>query len=233
MSHRRKIIWLAGVILTMIALVWLFREPIVSGVSAIYHVFTDREKTQAFISQFGIGAPLAFMGIQVLQVLFAPIPGEATGFIGGYLFGASRGFLYSSLALTLGSLINFAIGRFLGKRYVRKLIPRHTREKMDFLLRHQGVMIVFIFFVIPGFPKDYLSLFLGLTALPIKAFLILAAIGRMPGTLMLSVQGASLYDRNYTVLVLLAIACVAVIYLAYRYREPLYRWIEKQNHLNN
>lgn len=170
------------------------------------------------------------MGIQVLQVIFAPIPGEATGLIGGYLFGTLLGFLYSSIALAAGSWINFAIGRLLGKRYVRKMIPESYLNRMDFLLRHQGVLVVFILFVIPGFPKDYLCLFLGISTLPIRAFMLVAAIGRMPGTLMLSLQGASLFDGDYTVLATLFGACLLLVYLAYRYRESLYRWIEKQNH---
>jgi len=215
----------------MSVLVWLYWEPLARGFSTLYHVLTDREKVKVFISQFGMGAPFAFMVIQVLQVIFAPIPGEATGFIGGYLFGAVKGFFYSSIALTIGSWINFTIGRFFGKRYVRKLIPTRTLERMDFLLRHQGVMIVFILFVIPGFPKDYLSLFLGITALPLKAFILFAAIGRMPGTLMLSIQGASLYDRNYGMLGILFAACLVIVFVAYHYRAPLYRWIEKQNHV--
>jgi uncharacterized membrane protein YdjX (TVP38/TMEM64 family) len=170
------------------------------------------------------------MGIQVLQVIFAPIPGEATGLIGGYLFGTLQGFIYSSIALTAGSWINFAIGRMLGRRYVRKMIPATYLDRMDFLLRHQGVLVVFALFVIPGFPKDYLCLFLGISALPIRAFILIAAIGRMPGTLMLSLQGASLFDGDYGVLAALFGACLLIVYLAYRYRETVYRWIEKQNH---
>ena len=231
MAHRNKFFWIAGAILILSVLTWFYWEPVAHGFSVLYRMFADREKIRAFILQFGMGAPIVFMAIQVLQVIFAPIPGEATGFIGGYLFGIAEGFLYSSLALTLGSWINFYIGRLLGKRFVRKLIPKQTLEKMDFLLRHQGILIVFILFVIPGFPKDYLSLFLGMTALPPKVFLLLAAIGRMPGTFLLSVQGASLFDRNYAVLGMLFVACLVLVYAAYCYREPLYRWIENQNHL--
>jgi uncharacterized membrane protein YdjX (TVP38/TMEM64 family) len=233
LANRNKFLWIAGAILLLSVLVWFYWEPLARGFSDFYQVLTDREKAQTFISTFGIGAPIAFMVIQVLQVIFAPIPGEATGFIGGYLFGTAKGFLYSSIALTIGSWINFSIGRFLGKRYVRKLIPERTLARMDFLLRHQGVMIVFIFFVIPGFPKDYLSLFLGITALPFKAFILLAAIGRMPGTLMLSIQGASIFDRNYSMFGILFAACLVIVYIAYRYRESLYRWIEKQNHIKS
>jgi uncharacterized membrane protein YdjX (TVP38/TMEM64 family) len=170
------------------------------------------------------------MGIQVLQVILAPIPGEATGLIGGYLFGTLQGFIYSSIALTAGSWINFAIGRLLGRRYVRKMIPGASLDRMDFLLRHQGILVVFILFVLPGFPKDYLCLFLGLSTLPLRAFMLITALGRMPGTLLLSLQGASLFEGNYALLAALFGACLLIVYLAYRYRGSLYLWIERQNH---
>ncbi|MBW2367479.1 MAG: TVP38/TMEM64 family protein [Deltaproteobacteria bacterium] len=226
-TGRRVCIVIAAILCA--ALIYHFREAIAAAAANAYDVFSDREKSRAFITQFGIGAPPAFMGIQVLQVIFAPVPGEATGFIGGYLFGTLPGFIYSSIALTLGSLINFKIGRFLGRRWIRKLIPVKYMDKLDFALRHQGAVVVFIFFIIPGFPKDYLSLFLGLSTLPLRVFILLAAIGRMPGTLMLSLQGASLYEKNYSLLAVLCLACLVIVFLAYRYRDSLYRWIERQN----
>jgi uncharacterized membrane protein YdjX (TVP38/TMEM64 family) len=170
-----------------------------------------------------------FIGVQIAQVIAAPVPGEATGFIGGYLFGTVQGFIYSSIGLTTGSLINFGIGRFLGERFVRRLIPEEKFKRIDRLVNRQGVIAVFFMFVIPGFPKDYLSLALGLTTLPLKVFAILACIGRMPGTLLLSLKGASLYDQNYALLAIVAVACLVLVLLAYRYRETLYRWVEGMN----
>lgn len=197
--------------------------------SDFWPVVSDREKIRAFISQFGMAAPLVFMGLQIFQVIFAPIPGEATGLIGGYLFGAFWGFIYSSLGLTIGSYLSFSIGRMLGQRYVRKMIPKPYLERMDFLMRHQGVLVIIILFILPGFPKDYLCLFLGISTLPMRAFLLIAALGRMPGTLLLSLQGESLFEGDYTVLALLLFACFLFVYLVYRHRDALYRWIEKQN----
>jgi len=51
-------------------------------------------------------APVIFIGLQALQVVVvvAPIPGEVTGILGGYLFGEWLGFLYSTIGLTLGSV---------------------------------------------------------------------------------------------------------------------------------
>jgi uncharacterized membrane protein YdjX (TVP38/TMEM64 family) len=217
------------VVCILVVLGYLYRIPLWEKVSVYYDIFTDREQTKAFIASFGKGAPVVFILIQILQVLLAPFPGEATGFIGGFLFGATKGFLYSSIGLTVGSLINFTIGRFLGKRFVRKLIPQAHLERMDNLVRHQGVIVLFGLFVFPGFPKDYLCLFLGLSAIPLKIFIILTAIGRMPGTLMLSLQGSYIFEQSYGWFAFIVSVCLVLIFLAYRYREGLYRWIEKFN----
>jgi uncharacterized membrane protein YdjX (TVP38/TMEM64 family) len=224
----QKIIAVVAVCI-LVVLGYLYRIPLWEKVSVYYDIFTDREQTKAFIASFGTGAPVVFILIQILQVLLAPFPGEATGFIGGFLFGATKGFLYSSIGLTVGSLINFTIGRFLGKRFVRKLIPPAQLERMDNLVRHQGAIVLFGLFVFPGFPKDYLCLFLGLSAIPLKIFIILTAIGRMPGTLMLSLQGSYIFEQSYGWFALIVSVCLVLIFLAYRYREGLYRWIEKFN----
>lgn len=181
------------------------------------------------MASFGHWAPVIFIILQILQVLFAPFPGEATGFIGGFLFGTAKGFLYSSFGLTAGSWINFSIGRFMGTRYVRKLIPEGQLDRLDKMVRRQGAIVLFVLFVIPGFPKDYLCLFLGLSTLPLKIFLILAGIGRMPGTLMLSFQGSYVFEQRYGLFALIMGLCLVIIFFGYKYREPLYQWLEKYN----
>ena len=206
-----------------------YRDPIWENNSYFYHLISDRELVRDFIMSFGVGAPAAFMGIQILQVIFAPVPGEATGFIGGYLFGAFKGFLYSSIALTIGSLINFGIGRFLGVRFVRKMIPADKFERFNAKLKRQGIIVLFLLFVFPGFPKDYLCMFLGLSTLPLKVFILIAAIGRMPGTFLLSLQGEFLFEQNYAILGIVAACCAILAFLAYRYRENIYVWIERLN----
>ena len=229
-SSRLYLKILIGLIACVILiLVVLFRESIWENGSHFYHLLSDRDRVRDFIASFGLGAPLVFMGIQILQVIFAPVPGEATGFIGGYLFGVIKGFIFSSVALAIGSWINFSIGRFFGVRYVRKLIPADKFEKFDSMLKRQGIIVLFLLFVFPGFPKDYLCLFLGLSTLPLKVFILLATVGRMPGTFLLSLQGTYLFEENYVVLGIVAAACAILAFIIYRYRESLYLWIERFN----
>jgi uncharacterized membrane protein YdjX (TVP38/TMEM64 family) len=218
-----------AVVCFIILLGYVYRQYLWEKVAYFYHLFSDREQIENFVTSFGHGAPAIFIIIQILQVLFAPFPGEATGFIGGFLFGTAKGFLYSSIGLTAGSWINFSIGRFMGKRFVRKLIPERQLDRLDKIIKRQGVIVLFILFVIPGFPKDYLCLFLGLSTLPLKIFLILTGIGRMPGTLMLSLQGSYIFEQKYGLFAVIMGMCLIVVFLAYKYREPLYQWLEKYN----
>jgi len=195
----------------------------------LYLILTDREKIKAFIDSWGSAAPFVFIVIQIMQVIFAPIPGEISGFVGGYLFGATQGFIFSSVGLAAGSVINFWIGRILGDRFIRKLIPKAKLERLDLFISHQGVIVLLFLFMFPGFPKDYLCLLLGVTALPFKIFILLAGFGRMPGTLMLSLQGEFLFAQKYGVFVAVVLFSLAVVLVAFKYRKTLYEWAEQVN----
>jgi uncharacterized membrane protein YdjX (TVP38/TMEM64 family) len=228
-TSTKKIIIFSAAAGTLVLLAVLFREPLWDAMVSVYAFLADRERVSAFISRFGAAAPLVFILLQVLQVLFAPVPGEASGFIGGYLFGVFQGFIYSSIGLGLGSIVNFGVGRFLGERYIRKMLPAHVLARFESLLKRQGVIVLLVLFIFPGFPKDYLCLFLGLTTIPFKLFVLLATFGRMPGTFLLSLQGAYVYQEMYGLFAVLFGLCLVLVIVIIRYREALYRWIERIN----
>ena len=59
-----------------------FWEQLWAWISPYFHFLTDKERVKAAIKAAGPLAPLLFIVIQTVQVVVAPIPGEATGFIG-------------------------------------------------------------------------------------------------------------------------------------------------------
>jgi uncharacterized membrane protein YdjX (TVP38/TMEM64 family) len=85
----------------------------------LVRLYVDKKFLKSILKQWGILAPILFMVLQALQVIISPIPGDATGFLGGYLFGEWLGLLYSTIGLTVGSVAAFWLGRWLGARYVR------------------------------------------------------------------------------------------------------------------
>jgi uncharacterized membrane protein YdjX (TVP38/TMEM64 family) len=190
-----------------------------------FDFLSNKEKIRNWLMSFGSAAPLVFMLIQVLQVVFAPIPGEATGFLGGYLFGILPGFLYSTIGLTIGSTMAFLLARWLEIHFVEKIVQRETLEKFDFIIERQGALLAFLLFLIPGFPKDYLCFILGLSQMPLQVFLIISTIGRIPGTFLLTLQGANVYKGNYLSFFILLGVFLLVVLLMFWYKETLYRWL--------
>ena len=204
-----------------------FWAPLWAWISPYFHLLTDKERVKAVIKAAGPLAPLLFIVIQTVQVVVAPIPGEATGFIGGYLFGVPLGMLYSTIGLTLGSTLAFLLGRWLERRYVARIVSQATMQRFDFLMERQGALVAFFLFLIPGFPKDALSLILGLSPMDLRVFLVVCIVGRIPGTLMLTLQGAQVYEGNYWNTVILVGICLILAGLAYYYRETIYQWIRR------
>jgi uncharacterized membrane protein YdjX (TVP38/TMEM64 family) len=200
-----------------------------AGLVGCYDLLCDREAMHRLVKSSGWAAPIIFVGIQIGQVLFAPIPGDVTGFLGGYIFGAWYGFFLSTIGLTIGSMLNFLIGHFLGEPVVRRIVSCKTYEKYNEMVQYKGILVIFIFFLLPGFPKDYLCLFLGLTSLPARVFFVISTVGRMPGTIALSLQGASIFAKNYMFFVILTVLCVLFAIFAYMTRDPLYRWMASHN----
>jgi uncharacterized membrane protein YdjX (TVP38/TMEM64 family) len=162
-----------------------------------------------------------------MQVVVAPIPGGAVEFLGGYLFGVKLGFLYSMIGLLVGSWIAFSLARIFEKLAVEKFVPLETRKKFDYLIGHEGVIVSFLLFLIPGFPKDALCYILGLTPMSIGMFLFISTVGRIPGTLMACLQGGKAFDHQYKTLLILSGVSVLVILIFYIYHDEIHHWIKK------
>jgi uncharacterized membrane protein YdjX (TVP38/TMEM64 family) len=193
----------------------------------------NREWLHAALKASGRLGPIIFITIQTGQVLLAPIPGDVTGFLGGYLFGAWQGFLLSTVGLTIGSMLNFGIGRLLGERVARRLVRSEIYLKCNEMVQYKGILAIFLFFLAPGFPKDYLCLFLGLTSLPAQAFFILSTVGRIPGTAALSLQGASISEHNYMLFGVAVVSYILLAILAYLTRDPFCRWMARKGHMKS
>lgn len=228
---RRLVVFIAGgVFLSSCLVVLLLMDgSLWAKLVGCYDFFCDRESVHRLVKSSGWAAPLIFVAIQIGQVLFAPIPGDVTGFLGGYIFGSWSGFFLSTIGLTLGSMLNFYIGNYLGERVVRRLVSCKTYDKYNELVQHKGILVIFIFFLSPVFPKDILCLFLGLTRLPARVFFVISTIGRMPGTIAISLQGACIFTKNYMLFIIVTVLCTLFAIFAYIARDPLYRWMATQS----
>jgi uncharacterized membrane protein YdjX (TVP38/TMEM64 family) len=95
------------------------------------------------------------------------------------------------------------------------------------LVEHEGVILSFILFIIPGFPKDALCYILGLTPMHFGIFLIISTIGRIPGTLMANLQGAKAFEHQYNLFIILLAISAGVILVFYIYHDKIHHLVKR------
>jgi uncharacterized membrane protein YdjX (TVP38/TMEM64 family) len=213
------------IVILVIALTFLERgrRPEVDSVVGI-----DKEKAIRFVDSFHLYDEAVFISLQILQVVAAPIPGEATGLMGGYLYGPVLGTIYSTIGLMIGSWIAFVLARFFGLPLVEKAVKPSIIQKYDYFLEHRGL---FLLFLIPGFPKDCLCYMMGLSHMETRHFLVISTAGRLLGTISLSVSGSCVRNNQYTGLLIVAgISCLFII-VAYFYRDKYLETLKKNDAL--
>ena len=190
----------------------------------LYGLFFSKDRFEGFITSFGPNSVFVFILLQMVQVLISPLPGDVTGLIGGYLYGAALGTLYSTVGLVLGSVTAFFLARFLGLPFVERFIRPSVIRKYDDFLEHKGLFISFILFLIPGFPKDTLCYILGLSHMKPANFLVISTLGRLLGTILLSIQGISV--REHKDMVFFVVLGVMVVIALLRYFH-VGRWLKE------
>jgi uncharacterized membrane protein YdjX (TVP38/TMEM64 family) len=129
--------------------------------------------------------------------------------------------LLSTIGLTLGSFLAFSLSRYFGLPLTERFVDAKTMERFDYLLHHKGAFLVFLLFLIPGFPKDYLCYILGLGHLTTLEFLAIATTGRLFGTALLTLGGTFLRNHQYYRFFLLSGAAVVIVFLTIAYRDRL------------
>ncbi len=191
-------------------------------------LFFHKEKTIAFIRSYHPYDGLVFIILQILQVVFAPIPGEFTGIIGGYIFGPFLGTFYSTIGLTIGSWLAFVIARIFGLPLVEWAVRPEVIRKYDSLMQHKGAPLSFILFLIPGFPKDCLCYILGLSHMKIWTFVAVSTIGRLLGTVMLSLGGGLMRNNQYWTLLILSLTGGIFVLGGYIFRDKCLEAFKKK-----
>ena len=147
--------------------------------------------------------------------------------MGGVIFGVKAGFIYSMIGLILGSWLAFSLARIFEKVAVEKFVSEQTRKKFDYLVEHEGVILSFILFLLPGFPKDALCYILGLTPMHLGIFLIISTVGRIPGTLIACLQGGKAFEHQYYTFGVLLGASFLVILVFYIYHDEIHHLVKK------
>lgn len=188
--------WIAGtgvfLFLVLSALVcWFAGRPLIRFVR-------EPERFQAWVDAQGVRAPLLFVGMVVLQIVVAIIPGEPLEIAAGYAFGALEGTLLCLIGALVGRVAVFLLVRRFGVRAVEVFFPLEKVQSLRFLQNEKKLTFwVFFLFFLPGTPKDVLCYIVGLTKLPLRSWIIISTIAPIPSIITSTIGGDALGMGNY------------------------------------
>ena len=164
---------------------------------ALWALVTDADQFKAWLDRFGAWSGVAFVAVRTVQTVVKIIPAEPLEIGAGLLFGAVGGMLLCLLGNILGSLIILFLTRKLGARVLELFHLENKLRSMRFLQdREKRRMLLFIFYLIPGTPKDGITYFVGLTDIHLTEYLVMTSIARIPSILSSTICGAFLGRRN-------------------------------------
>lgn len=210
--------WIAGtgifLFLLLSALIFFFAgKPLIRFAQ-------EPERFRAWVDEQGVLAPIAFLGMLILQIVVAAIPGEPLEIAAGYAFGALEGTLLCLFGAFLGRVAVFLLVRRFGARAVDVFFPLEKLNTLSFLQNKKRLTLwVFFLFFLPGTPKDLLCYVVGLTDLPLKSWLLICAIAPFPSIVTSTIGGDALGMGNYMFALVVFVVTMAISgggLLAYR-----------------
>ncbi len=156
-----------------------------------------RESFQKYIGNMGFGGVLIMLGIQILQVVIAFIPGEPVEILMGILFGTFGGLAVSMVGCAIASALVFFAMRKFGKPLFEVFFDTEKMERFRFLQNSQKLeLLIFLLFFIPGTPKDVLTYFAPLTPIKMRDFLLISTFARIPSIITSTYAGSTILEGN-------------------------------------
>ncbi|MGI6590090.1 MAG: TVP38/TMEM64 family protein [Eggerthellaceae bacterium] len=208
-----KLVGLLAVLVLLALIVWAM-WPTLSGLF-------EEGGVEALVEKVQNAGPMGvamLLGLQLLQVIVAFIPGEVVQVAAGMMYGAWWGGLIVTVGACLASAAVYSLVHWLGAPFVRDMVSDSFSDRFRrFEASGHLDTIVFILFLIPGMPKDVFTYVVALTDMKLGSFLILTTFARMPGIFLSTYAASSLANGDMTksivifvILVVLALVCIVL-----------------------
>lgn len=197
----------------------------------IIEQFSTLEDVNAFFREYRTQSIFIYVAVQILQIVICVIPGQWLQFAAGYMYGFWIGYLLSLAGALIGTVITYYLARILGHDIMHLIFSEEKIRKMlKTLNSKKAVVLVFLLYLIPGFPKDICSYVAGLSELKLKPFLIISLIGRSPGMMGSLLIGRQVEVGGYVSAVVIAAIALILCLLGIVFRKQITAFMDKAYH---
>jgi len=208
------------VVLALVAATALLWQPISILLGA-----GDELALKSAMSNLGVGAPLAFLALSVVQIVGAPIPGYPVQFLGGALFGVFWGAVYGIVGMLMGGLLAAWLARRLGRPFIEKHVDAAQLDKYEKLTKLESVGLWVIVLLIPL--GDFPYFIAGMSRVRLRTLGAAILLSRGPFTLLIAWVGANSTQVPPWMIIALFVIILAFVGVGYVFRAPLSGWVDR------
>lgn len=157
-------------------------------------------------------AELIILGVYAVKAILMVIPASLIYISVGMAFDWKRAVIINVLGIAVEVTVTYFMGKFLGKYTVEKKI-RNTKSGYKFfsMLDKNRNTATFLMRLIPAFPIDFSSLFMGAFDFKFLPYLIISVLGIAPRVIAFTILGDGIYELIPMKYIILAVICAIPI----------------------
>ena len=183
-----------------------------------------REKFSAWVTGMGVWGVLVLLGIQVLQIVVAVIPGGPMELIAGAAYGPWIGLLILEAGCAIATMLVFFLVRKFGLPLVTRFFGSDAINTWGFLKdEKKTALVTFILFLIPGVPKDTLTYLAPLSRISLLQFTLISVFARFPAMFTSVVMGNAAMQGKWVVFLVLVALTAIIGILGIQFRDRIMR----------
>ncbi len=209
-----------GIVITATIIVGFIVVFLVAG-RPIVHYFRHPDELRLLVRSWGAWAPLGIVVFQMLQVIVAPLPGNAMSFAAGYAFGVWPTILWLMFGVILGATVDFLLVRLVGRQVLRFFIAEERLARLDAVVLRRGTFYIFLLLLVPNPVGDWVYYLAGLTSMPLLLFWGLVLVARLPSNLLECWVGSTATGFGWREWVILAAVVGALALLYYQFHDRI------------
>jgi uncharacterized membrane protein YdjX (TVP38/TMEM64 family) len=177
---------------------------------------------QNWIRQLGPLAPVAFVLLNMAQIVVAPIPGYPVQALGGILFGFIPGSVYTVGGMVAGGVLAAWLARRLGRPWLEK---RLGTEQLDYWTGVAHINSFWTWWVILLIPLGDIPYFVaGLTKIRLSTFALAITLSRGPFTVLIVWAAHNAIELPFQYFLLMMGAVLVVVVIGFSQAKRIEAW---------
>lgn len=202
--NKIKILKIIALIVTVVILLiaTIHMVPIIKQLNTSEGQMQFKEK----IEQAGIIGPLIIIGLEIVQVLLAVLPGEPIEILAGICFGPVWGSILLMISIFIITCIIYFLVKKYGRKFIYEFFPKEKVNKIEnsklFKDKKKIEIVIILLFLIPCTPKDLLVYIGGLLPIKSSRFILISTLLRFPSIISSTIAGDNILRGEWKVVIL-------------------------------